>query len=199
MAELRQRAGWQAPMSGAWPRWEGGRAFWHSAWAGSHRQWLMVPEVQVGELVAEQGDLGSLVGVLGVQGRGGAEGRVGFVQSGVQAGRAGADCDGVAVTAGVQEIGQAPGRPEFVRIPRPDVGESLRWTLEFALRTLGFARTAREPRVAEDQDVLVDDHVPRLAALAGLADDLELEERWPGNEVAAAQPPRAGRRTARQG
>lgn len=31
-------------------------------------------EVQVGELVADQGDLGSLVGVLGVEGRGAVEG-----------------------------------------------------------------------------------------------------------------------------
>ena len=46
-------------------------------------------EVQAGELVAEQGDLGSLIGVLGVQGRGAAEGCVDVVEPGVQACRAG--------------------------------------------------------------------------------------------------------------
>ena len=38
-AELRQRAGWQAPMSGDWPRWPGGSALWRSAWAESQAMW----------------------------------------------------------------------------------------------------------------------------------------------------------------
>ncbi|HEY5990639.1 MAG TPA: hypothetical protein VIV12_30235, partial [Streptosporangiaceae bacterium] len=70
-------------------------------------------EVQVGELIAEQGDLGSLVGSVRVQGRGAVEGCVDVVQSGVQAGRAGAGRDGVAAATGVQEICQAPGGGQF--------------------------------------------------------------------------------------
>jgi hypothetical protein len=70
-------------------------------------------EVQVGELVAEQGDLGPGVGVLGVQGRGAAEGGVDLVEPGVQACGAGADRDDAAVAAGVQEVGQAPGGGQF--------------------------------------------------------------------------------------
>ncbi len=62
-----------------------------------------------------------------------------------------------------------------------------RWIAGFALRTLEFART-RGKECPEDQDVLVDDQVPGLAAGAGLADVVELEERRPGDQPPAAEP-----------
>src|ERR1019366_4278920 len=54
--------------------------------------------------------------------------------------------------------------------------------------TLEFARTAGKAGGAEDQDVLVDDQVPGLAAGAGLADVVELEERRAGDQPLAAEP-----------
>ena len=57
-----------------------------------------------------------------------------------------------------------------------------------ALRTLEFARTAGKARGAENQDVLVDDQVPGLAAGAGLADVVELEERRARDELPATDP-----------
>jgi hypothetical protein len=47
-------------------------------------------------------------------------------------------------------------------------------------------------RVAEDQHVLVHDQVPGLAAAAGLAEVVELEERGPGDQPAVAQPGEQG-------
>ena len=51
---------------------------------------------------------------------------------------------------------------------------------------LDLART-QNSRSAEDQDVLVDDEVPRLAAGAGLADVVQLEERRARDQPLAPQ------------
>jgi hypothetical protein len=67
------------------------------------------------------------------------------------------------------------------------MGESPRSILEFTLRTLEFTRTAGKARPGEHEDVLVNDQVPGLAAGAGLADVVELEERRPGDQVLAPQ------------
>ena len=72
------------------------------------------------------------------------------------------------------------------------MGESPRSTLEFALRTPEFARTAGKDGGAEDQNVLVRDEMPGLAVAASAAEVVELEERRPGDEPAAAQPGEQG-------
>ena len=53
-------------------------------------------------------------------------------------------------------------------------------------------RTAGIQRVAEDQHVLVHDQVPGLALGPCPAEVVELEERRPGDEPAAAQPGEQG-------
>src|ERR1035437_2629307 len=56
------------------------------------------------------------------------------------------------------------------------------------VRTLELARTAGNPGLAEDEDVLMRDQVPGLALRAGLAGVVELEERGPGDQAAAVDP-----------
>ena len=58
--------------------------------------------------------------------------------------------------------------------------------------TLEFARTPGNRRVAEDQHVLVHDQVPGLTLSPCPAEVVELEERRPGDEPAAAQPGEQG-------
>jgi hypothetical protein len=75
-------------------------------------------------------------------------------------------------------------------------------TLRFALRTPEFARTAGKARGAEDQDVLVDDEVPGLAAgalrmLSSWKNDGRGTRRCPRSPASPAdlpRPPRPRRR-----
>src|SRR6266511_5018022 len=70
-------------------------------------------EVQVGELVAQQGDLGARVGGGCVQGRVTVDGRVDVVQSGVQARRCGSGGDDGAAAALMEEVYEAFRGGEF--------------------------------------------------------------------------------------